>query len=116
MGLDLIIGFICFGIHLAGMLATVKQKDALTAEHLACWKVIAQSTHVSLAGMMAGTHANQKMKDSATASYCGRQSSMETEKALMSVHMLTMVIHRAERLAGIQVAPKGLTMADSMTV
>ena len=35
---------------------------------------------VSLARMMAGKMANQKLKDSATAGYWGQHSSMETEK------------------------------------
>ena len=102
------------GIQLAGMLATVKQKDTLTADDLACWKVMAQSTDASLDGMMDGKMANHKLKVSATAGYCGKHSSMEAEKALMWVHLLTMVIHWAQSLAGMKAASKGSTMAGSM--
>ena len=104
------------GIHLAGMLATVKQNDALTAHHLACWKVMAQSTHASLAMMMTGMMANQKLKDSGAGGYWGQHSLMMTEKALMWVHLLTMVIHMDQSLAGMKPVPKGSTMAGLMAL
>ena len=57
------------GIHLAGMSASLKQKDALRADHSACWKMMAHSMDANLAGMTVVTLANQKLKASSMASY-----------------------------------------------